>query len=291
MVSLILFTSQVFAKEEPDWGTKICDTKSDRACYSLPSIPDTESKLSDGRVVFSFSDTGCLASSPIYIKNNNKFQKNSGIENSTLIFKNYKSVCQFRDQLEHPYITYNEMEQLEEADGAHKGYKARIFGLYTVHDVGHFGHNHDWEHAILWMKDDQPIYLSISRHNGTKYREISNAPRLAENKNIFAVKYIFSLGTHSLGFSASDHNNIVTNSYPTPSKRWFGLANNELVDIRTYPGFKDFLSRQDYEHAVSRVDDRYWVQCARPPELINKNINFSDKDKTTPCTMKNENDE
>lgn len=291
--TLFSLSAHIYAK--PDWSTKKCKND-DRACYSLPEVLKAPENIDQGRVAFSFSDSGCLASSPFYQNKTDQYiQKNSGISSTTNFFKGYKDVCQFNNQLDYSYILYNEVQSTNNPK-----YKARVFGLYTVHDVGAFGHIHDWEHAVLWMENDKPIYLSISRHDETRYKKIEKAPHLKDQSNVFAVKYISNLGTHSMGFAGADKNHVVNNAHPTPNNEWFGLKASQLVDIRElnkkytpsaqnldpkYSSFDDFFAHQKFETAVPRVNDLQWIQCARPKAIVNSGVDFIGSSKK--CSMKN----
>lgn len=297
-MSILLASSlgllSTYAYTAPNWGKNTCKND-DRACYSLPDTLKAPDDIDQGRVVFAFSDSGCLASSPFYKNRTDQFiQKNAGISNTTNFFKDYKNVCQLKNQLDHAYILYNEVQSTNST------YKARIFGLYTVHDVGIFGHIHDWEHAILWMENDKPVYLTVSRHGDTRYKNIDKAPHLKNMPNVFAVKYISNSGTHSMGFAGADTQHVVNNVNPSPNSEWFGLKNSQLADIRElnkiyskeaknldpkYSNFYNYLAKQDFEKAVPRVNDLQWIQCARPKALVKDNINFTDSNKK--CTMKN----
>ncbi len=289
---LSVLSSHVYAA--PNWGKNTCKND-DRACYGLPDTLKAPADLDKGRVVFAFSDSGCLASSPFYKNRTDQFiQKNAGISNTTNFFKDYKNVCQLKNQLDHSYILYNEVAS------TNSKYKARIFGLYTVHDVGIWGHIHDWEHAVLWMENDKPVYLTVSRHSETRYKKIDKAPHLKDMPNVFAVKYISNLGTHSMGFAGADKNHVVNNATPSPNNEWFGLKNSQLADIGElnkvytkatgnldpkYSNFYDYFAQQKFDKAVPRVNDLQWIQCARPKALMNANVNFVDNAKK--CTMKN----
>lgn len=283
-----------YAYTAPNWGENTCKND-DRSCYSLPDTLNAPADIDQGRVVFAFSDSGCLASSPFYKNRTDQFiQKNAGISSTTNFFKDYKNVCQLKNQLDHSYILYNEVQS------KNSKYKARIFGLYTVHDMGVFGHIHDWEHAVLWMENDKPVYLTVSRHDETRYKKIDKAPHLADIPNVFAVKYISNLGTHSMGFAGADKNHIVKNTNPTPNNQWFGFKNSQLADIRElnriytknknnldpkYSNFYDYFAQQKFDKAVPRVNDLQWIQCARPKGLVNANVDFIENSKK--CTMKN----
>ncbi|RLL41222.1 hypothetical protein D9K79_13220 [Acinetobacter cumulans] len=82
--TLFSLSAHIYAK--PDWSTKKCKND-DRACYGLPEVLKAPENIDQGRVAFSFSDSGCLASSPFYQNKTDQYiKKNSGISGTTNFF-------------------------------------------------------------------------------------------------------------------------------------------------------------------------------------------------------------
>lgn len=144
------------------------------------------------------------------------------------------------------------------------------------------------------------VYSKLKHVVFVHYQKIDKAPHLADMPNVFAVKYISNLGTHSMGFAGADKDHIVKNTNPTPNNQWFGFKNSQLADIRElnriytknknnldpkYSNFYDYFAQQKFDKAVPRVNDLQWIQCARPKGLVNANVDFIENSKK--CTMKN----
>jgi hypothetical protein len=57
------------------------------------------------------------------------------------------------------------------------GWCAHMYGYYFEKDTSGpacNGHRHDWEHIVVWTKNDQPQYVSVSAHGGFLIKHANN---------------------------------------------------------------------------------------------------------------------
>ncbi|MFH7767698.1 NPP1 family protein [Acinetobacter sp. BSP-28] len=251
-----------------NWPKHLCPAD-EAACLTINenNKPSPPKDLEKGRIVFAFGTDGCLASSPVwYDTERNSLKPNHGI--STGGAKN--GHCGYANQLNKAYIIYNEIESTN-----NPAYKARVFGLYAVKDDGYLGgHRHEWEHAIVWMKNGVPEFVSTTEHKGVNTRKASDTGHLPDNSNAFGVKYIIKKTTHYLDFAGKDKNNVVTNKDPSPDKTWFAAKDQQVVDFnQANPEFKSIINnRGNWGETVPRVNDRNFLNQQKPKEW--KNISF-----------------
>ncbi|MFT8775934.1 MAG: NPP1 family protein [Gluconacetobacter liquefaciens] len=254
-----------------DWSKHRCPAD-EAACLTIDDThkPAPPKGLESGRIVFAFGTDGCLASAPVWYDGDDKAVKpNPGIALGGA--KN--GHCSYANQLNKAYIVYNEI--VSKSDPS---YKARIFGLYAVKDQAtamlHIGHRHEWEHAIVWLHNDQPEYVSTTEHKGLNTKKAEDAAHLKNNPNAFGVKYIIKKTTHYLDFASGDKNHVVDNPDPTPDKSWFASSDAQLVDYRQASDqFKSIIDdRANWGETVPRVNDPQFLNDHKPGEW--KNITF-----------------
>jgi len=218
--------------------------------FGLNPLPPAD--LEKGKIVFDFDTDGCLASSPVE-KLSNSFIQNNGTKNSGAL----DGQCAYRDQLSRANILYK--EQCTQYQGS--TYCARIFELYTVKDQvvagsDAFGHRHDLEEAIVWMKDGIPTHIGVSAHGNITNTVVSKAPRaLAYGSNAYAVVYHKDGGaTHTIRLAKSKVENgltVVNESPENPTGQWV-LPN--LVDVSQAPtAYQNILFSADYGKASLKM--------------------------------------
>jgi hypothetical protein len=257
------------------WETNKCP-KDQAACFIISDEqrPIPPKNLDSGRVVFGFGDgDGCLASAPVFtdVKSKNLLKANPGIK----VSGTRNGHCAYNDQLDKAYITYNEKKSV-----TNDNYTARIFAIYTVKDqvaAGPLQHRHDLEHAILWLENGVPKYMSVSEHKGVKTRLISEVPSLSNNRNAFAAKYIQTGSSHYLVFAdgeKDDKGNLIPkNKKPTPTNAWFGEDHKSFVDFNeAVPRFKDLMTNRVFGDAVPRLNDIGYLNEHKPKQW--KEISF-----------------
>ncbi|RKG32993.1 NPP1 family protein [Acinetobacter tianfuensis] len=239
------------------------------ACAALPEQLRQSLKpeaISGGRIVMAFGTDGCLASSPVW-HTAGELVANPGIEPNGKM----SVYCDYKDQLPKAYLLYNEIKAKND-----QSYTARVFGLYAVKDeskapFGFGEHKHEWEHAVLWLKDGVPQFISHAEHKDVKTKSVGTAAHLKDQKNVYAVKYIAKKATHYLDFANGDKNHVVTNTNPTPIGRWFGEDMRDYVDYsKTSAEFKNIIKTANWGETVPRIDDKKWLNNHMPSEWKGK---------------------
>jgi hypothetical protein len=131
------------------------------------------------------------------------------------------------------------------------GWCAIAYGLYFEKDqalanssIG--GHRHDWEHVVVWVRNDQATYVSTSAHgdfvvhNGAAVRWEGTHPKIVYHKD-GASTHVFRLGNVN---DEPPENYYHTWRYPT------------LVGWNGYPaGIRDTLSNADFGSANFGLKD------------------------------------
>lgn len=287
LLTLSIFTPAVSFAE--NWAKHRCPDD-EAACLVIDEAnkPPPPKDLASGRVVFAFGTDGCLASAPVWYDPDDKVMKpNAGISLGGA--KN--GHCSYANQLKKAYIVYNEITSKSDPS-----YKARIFGLYAVKDqsiappfsssgakftipvfkkkVAPFGHRHEWEHAIVWMHNDRPEFVSTTEHTGVNTKKAKEVAHLKGEPKTFGVKYIIKKMTHYPDFASGDSNHVVTNTDPSPDKTWFASSDSQLVDYgQASDAFKAIIdNRENWGDTVPRVNDAKFLDDHKPKEW--KNISF-----------------
>ncbi|WP_405621309.1 NPP1 family protein [Streptomyces sp. NBC_01508] len=131
------------------------------------------------------------------------------------------------------------------------GWCAIIYGLYFEKDqavVGSSlgGHRNDWEHVVVWVRNDQAQYVSTSAHGNfdihtrDQIRWDGTHPKVVYHKD--------GVGTHA--FRAAN-----TNDEP-PENHYGAWQFPGLVGWNGYPaGLRDKLSQADFGSAVFGLKD------------------------------------
>jgi hypothetical protein len=127
------------------------------------------------------------------------------------------------------------------------GWCAYMYGLYFEKDQATIGgHRHDWEHAVVWVQNNQPLYVSVSAHgNFTTYprdqvRWDGTHPKIVYHKDGVST-HVFRLGNPN---DEPPENHYATWQYPA------------LVGWNGYPaGIRDRLSQADFGSAIFGLKD------------------------------------
>ncbi|MFF4040197.1 NPP1 family protein [Streptomyces sp. NPDC001816] len=108
------------------------------------------------------------------------------------------------------------------------------------------GHTHDWEHVVVWIKDNQVQYVSVSQHTGYQV-----AARSAVRFDGTHPKIVY----HKDGVSTHDFRFANTNDEPAENVTggWFFPR---LVGWDGYPaGYRDKLLGADFGAATIKIKD------------------------------------
>ncbi|MEU9980598.1 NPP1 family protein [Streptomyces sp. NPDC050856] len=131
------------------------------------------------------------------------------------------------------------------------GWCAIMYGLYFEKDQavagsGLGGHRHDWEHVVVWVRDDQAQYVSTSAHGSfrihgrDRIRWDGTHPKIVYHKD--------GIGTHC--FRPANANDEPPENH---GRSWQFPG---LVGWNGYPaGLRDKLSRADFGSAVFGLKD------------------------------------
>ncbi|MFI5523393.1 NPP1 family protein [Streptomyces platensis] len=131
------------------------------------------------------------------------------------------------------------------------GWCAIMYTLYFEKDQaslgpGSAGHRHDWEHVVVWVKDDQVQYVSTSAHGDF---DTAPASRLTfDGKHPKVIYHKDGGSTHAFRHATADdeqvENHKGTWQYPA------------LVGWDGYPaGLRDKLSGADFGEATFGIKD------------------------------------
>nr|WP_307783091.1 NPP1 family protein [Streptomyces sp. MBT53] len=120
------------------------------------------------------------------------------------------------------------------------------------------GHTHDWEHVVVWIKDNTVQYVSVSQHSAYQVSAASGVrfdgthPKIVYHKD--------GIGSHDFRFAN-------TNDEPAENAtgNWFYPR---LVGWNGYPaGLKDKLLAADFGSATLKIRDsdfNYALSIAKP---------------------------
>ncbi|MFJ8630108.1 NPP1 family protein [Streptomyces sp. NPDC093568] len=108
------------------------------------------------------------------------------------------------------------------------------------------GHTHDWEHVIVWIKDDQVEYVSVSQHN--TYQTAARSAIRFDGTHPKIVYHKDGVSSHCFRFAGG-------NDEPAENAtgNWFFPR---LVGWNGYPaGYRDKLLSADFGSATIKIDD------------------------------------
>ena len=136
------------------------------------------------------------------------------------------------------------------------GWCAIAYGLYFEKDqalanssIG--GHRHDWEHVVVWVQNNQAVYVSTSAHG---------------EFNVYPASSVLWEGTHPKIVyhkdGASTHTFRLANSNDEPPENAYGTWQYpSLVGWNGYPStaIRDTLSNYDFGSAIFGLKDSYFA--------------------------------
>lgn len=130
------------------------------------------------------------------------------------------------------------------------GWCAYVYDLYFEKDqavpgIDCCGHRHDIEHVVIWVRDDQARYVSVSEHGD--YAVHPRSEVAWEGTHAKIVYHKDGIGTHCFRIAGSDEvpeNHYGTWQYP------------DLVSWENYPaGIRDQLMGADFGAASFAISD------------------------------------
>ncbi|MFI5979882.1 NPP1 family protein [Streptomyces sp. NPDC051555] len=125
------------------------------------------------------------------------------------------------------------------------------------------GHRHDFEHVVVWIKDNQVQYVSTSQHSGWKWY-----PRSAVRFDGTHPKAVY----HKDGASTHFFRLANSNDEP-PENHTGGWFHPRLVGWNGYPaGLRDKLMNADFGAATIKITDGRFgdaLNAAKPPIPFN----------------------
>ncbi|CAJ2510258.1 Uu.00g061580.m01.CDS01 [Anthostomella pinea] len=156
------------------------------------------------------------------------------------------------------------------------GYCAYIYDYYfqkdSAGDIFHQGHRHDWEHIVVWVKDDQATHVAVSQHEGFEVREAKDLRWDGDHPKV--IYHRNGGSTHCFRFAREDDDRI-----ENAKGVWFYGA---LVDYMGSPGhLRETLMTWDFAKIAindQRLEDA--LQRASPQGITfdcgwdNDNLNY-----------------
>ncbi|MEV6318335.1 NPP1 family protein [Streptomyces sp. NPDC051776] len=130
------------------------------------------------------------------------------------------------------------------------GWCAFMYAYYFEKDqvvagLDAFGHRHDWEHILIWVKDGIPRYVSTSAHGG--YSTHPRSEVAWEESHAKVVYHKDGGGTHAFRRAAFDE---------TPENHYGKWQYPALVGWDYYPdGVRDILTQADFGEANFGLKD------------------------------------
>jgi len=221
------------------------------ASFATATTPLPESVSADTRrfaVVFDFDTDSCYPSPAI----DPSLGVNPGL-GVTGIDTSYVQGCRERSQLDNSN-TYHRRAVIQKSGST---FEVRMYALYFMKDKdlplnqveGVGGHRHDWEFALVWIKDGALTHASYSAHGKVTTK--------ARNELYFdgwcpdCVKIVYHKdggSTHSMRFASKDERP------ENQLNRWFTPA---IVEWSTLsPDIRAKLNAHDFGHANCSVCDR-----------------------------------
>ncbi|GHG84996.1 NPP1 family protein [Streptomyces lanatus] len=108
------------------------------------------------------------------------------------------------------------------------------------------GHTHDWEHVIVWVRDNQAEYVSVSQHN--TYQLAARSAIRFDGTHPKIVYHKDGVSSHCFRF-ANGNDEPAENA----TGNWFFPR---LVGWNGYPaGYRDKLMSADFGSATIKIDD------------------------------------
>ncbi|OIW24551.1 NPP1-domain-containing protein [Coniochaeta ligniaria NRRL 30616] len=131
------------------------------------------------------------------------------------------------------------------------GWCAYLYDYYFEKDVAianfyDVGHTHDWEHIVVWVRDDKAQYVAASAHGSYEVKAAADVRWDGEHPKM--VYHKDGLGTHAFRFANADDDRI-----ENAKGVWFRGA---LVSYNGFPaGIRDKLFAHDFGSATMASPD------------------------------------
>ncbi|MFJ8331802.1 NPP1 family protein [Streptomyces sp. NPDC094437] len=120
------------------------------------------------------------------------------------------------------------------------------------------GHTHDWEHVVVWVRDNDVQYVSVSQHSG--YQVAARSAVRFDGTHPKVVYHKDGASTHCFRFASA-------NDEP-PENATGGWFYPPLVGWNGYPdGLRDRLMNADFGSATLKIRDvdfANWLDRAMP---------------------------
>ncbi|RKN05735.1 NPP1 family protein [Streptomyces radicis] len=131
------------------------------------------------------------------------------------------------------------------------GWCAIIYGLYFEKDQatlgpGAIGHRHDWEHVVVWVRNDEVQYVATSAHGGFDIHPRSSV--LFDGTHPKIVYHKDGLSTHAF--------RLANGNDEPPENHYGSWQFPDLVGWNGFPSdYRDRLSQADFGSAVLGLKD------------------------------------
>lgn len=128
-----------------------------------------------------------------------------------------------------------------------KGWCAHFYDYYFEKDAGAWvgGHRHDWEHIIVWVKNDKAEYVSVSQHGDYDTRKASDV-RWHDSTHPKVVYHKDEPSTHCFRFAVAKDDKIENHT----GKWFFGavVSWNQWIKVAPY-SVRDKLVKANFGSA------------------------------------------
>lgn len=148
------------------------------------------------------------------------------------------------------------------------GWCAHMYGYYFEKDFRDglcaIGHRHDWEHVVIWTRNDKVEFVSASRHGGYQRKAAKNVRFEGNHAKIVYHRDDDNGGTHAMRFGNSGDDKIENHK-----GRWFA---GPLVSYFGFPSVevRNKMMRHDWGSASVAMRDQNFagqLEKARPGEV------------------------
>ncbi len=183
--------------------------------------------------VFDFDTDGCLPSAGI----SRRGEQNGGLKPTG----NITGGCRSSDFLE----SSNTFHRYACVRQSGVNYCGHLFTLYFEKDQIfsgiRSGHRHDWEHAVVWTRNEVVTHASYSAHGDLFTKKAANLA--FENGHVKIVYHKDGIGTHAFRFGGADE--VAENPYG-----WFIIPDI----VSWYEGYGDNLDNQELRRRLNRFN-------------------------------------
>ncbi|KAI5853651.1 NPP1-domain-containing protein [Durotheca rogersii] len=138
------------------------------------------------------------------------------------------------------------------------GWCAYLYDYYMEKDtkcerclIG-YGHRHEWEHVVVWVKDDKVQYVAASRHGGYTVKKVGDAAVQFEGTHVKIVYHKDGGSTHAFRFPKTDGGDEPPENH---LGKWY--ISPGLVSYNGFPStsLRDKLTSHDFKKATIAFKD------------------------------------